>query len=341
MTVISSQSLGALDVFNPGFTEGPVTAQLNALGYGRNRYEENRSGWYGMTRFSISDPLKVIVGARISNYEVFNWSQADGWVKGANTASNEISPYGGLVYELNPQISLYGSYTDVFRPSSNYGKNGILDPIVGWQVEAGAKGTFFNGNLNASFAVFQLNETNRPIVDTANVGCGPTATTCYISTGLTRTRGFEAEVSGSPVRNLQIAASYTNSDTLYIRDGNPTNVGQRVNTQKPKHQLALWGRYKFTEGMLDKFTFGGGLRWQSKTWWGTPAELASGIETRKQAPYGLVDAQVAYQIDPSTDVTLNIRNLLDKSYYSRVSYTSFYTIYGEPRSAMLTLRKKF
>ncbi|OZI71412.1 TonB-dependent siderophore receptor [Bordetella genomosp. 12] len=334
-------TIGSRNVFDPAISRADALNRLSSLTATRSRYKADQSGWYGMTRFSLSDSVKLITGARISDYNAHSWSAANGWSKSPNEASGRVSPYGGIVFDVTNQVSLYTSYADIFRPNTNYGKDGVLAPRVGWQVETGAKGEFFDGRLNASLAVFQIREKNQPMLDATSTGCGPTAGSCYTSAGLTRSRGWEMEISGSPMPNLQLVASYTNSDAIILNAANKSTIGQRVQNELPKQTATFWAYYRLPEGPLAGLNLGLGARWQSKVWYGTSAEEAAGVAIRRQAPYVVVDALVGYQLTPRTEISLNVRNLFDKTYYSRLSYTSYYTTYGEPRSAMLTLRTRF
>jgi outer membrane receptor for ferric coprogen and ferric-rhodotorulic acid len=67
----------------------------------------------------------------------------------------------------------------------------------------------------------------------------------------------------------------------------------------------------------------------------------SGGITQRQGGYGLVNLRLGYRLGDKTTVALNINNLLDRTYYQSLSGLSWSNRYGEPRSAMLTLRTVF
>ena len=68
-----------------------------------------------------------------------------------------MTPYAGLIYDLDRQHTVYTSWTSVFQPQSNQSTGGApLDPVIGTNLEAGIKGEYFGGRLNASAAVFQI-----------------------------------------------------------------------------------------------------------------------------------------------------------------------------------------
>jgi outer membrane receptor protein involved in Fe transport len=71
-----------------------------------------------------------------------------------------VSPYAGIVYDLNEQYSLYASYSDIFKPQTEKSRSGsVLEPIVGANYEVGVKGEFLNKRLNTAAAVFRLEQT--------------------------------------------------------------------------------------------------------------------------------------------------------------------------------------
>jgi len=63
-----------------------------------------QTGYYLTSRFNITDPLKVIAGARQSSYE-----SVDQYKK-----SNIFTPYLGLTYDINQALTAYASFTDTF-----------------------------------------------------------------------------------------------------------------------------------------------------------------------------------------------------------------------------------
>lgn len=47
-----------------------------------------------------------------------------------------------------------------------------------------------------------------------------------------------------------------------------------------------------------------------------------------------------YDINPNTNVALNIKNIFDEKYYQMIGFYNQYN-YGEPRSAILSFNYKF
>lgn len=107
--------------------------------------KEREAGLYAKLTFRPIERLALIGGARVSSYEGDNSSAARDV-----SETGYVTPYGGLVFDLDAQHSLYASYSRVFKPQSEAGADGrIIDPREGDQYELGIKGSYFGGDLNA------------------------------------------------------------------------------------------------------------------------------------------------------------------------------------------------
>ena len=101
----------------------PVAVRTGAYTLGHTRL----GGGYVAGRFSLADPLTVIVGARVSNYTTRTNSYSTAGVyngfSGISRHKNEVTPYAGIVYDIDDRWSAYASYTDVFAPQSYKDRN--------------------------------------------------------------------------------------------------------------------------------------------------------------------------------------------------------------------------
>lgn len=287
-----------------------------------------QTGTYVTGRFSLMDELHLLLGTRIANYQVTGTSDT--------RESGKVVPYAGLVYDLNDNFSAYASYTEIFQPQTQYRDRTrrMLDPDEGKNYELGIKGEFFDGRLNSSLTYFEVHEENRPIADTV-FNSTPGAEYSYIGTK-TKTKGYEAEISGELGPGWQLQAGYTHKVS---RDDD----SRKVATWEPEDQVSFYTSYRL-KGRLDKLTVGGGARWQSAGWqtvynWGYN-NRAGRYEKFTQNPYWLVDLMARYQVTEHLSATVNVNNLFDKAYYTNIGfYDSAY--YGEPRNFMVTARWDF
>lgn len=293
------------------------------------------SGLYGVTRIKLADPLTLVLGGRWTDFTQKNRSLGatpTNWTTDARVR-NEFTPYGGLVWDVSPQLTWYASYADTFAPQTVRDYTGkFLDPRVGWQIESGLKGEFLDQRLSASLAAFRIRETNRSMVDTdpSHICADSFDGTCSKAAGLVQSQGWEAEVVGKPLPGLDISASYTYLQAKYLRDD--ANAGQRFATDTtPKHMAKLWSHYSFN-GALTGWKAGLGVQAQSDL------SVADGSH---QAGYAIVSASVGYQINPQWSAQLNLDNLTDRSYLQSLGGRTFHNMYGTPRSALLTVRAAF
>lgn len=137
----------------------------------------------------MSEPLSLILGGRLDWYAFDDSASSENNYK----ITRNLTRYAGLVYDLDANHSVYVSYTDIFKPQSDKGLDGkVIVPVVGENYEVGIKGEYFEGALNASMAVFQIDQKNRAqdLPDYKGCGSGPTSA-CYEAAGLVRSRGVD------------------------------------------------------------------------------------------------------------------------------------------------------
>ncbi|AHF92388.1 TonB-denpendent receptor [Opitutaceae bacterium TAV5] len=290
-----------------------------------------QSGFYGQARISVVDPLTIVLGGRVSDYRTKSRSRTPSlvrdWTPGARE-SGEFTPYAGAVYDLTRQISLYGSYSDIFVPQTQEKSDGsTIDPRVGEQYEVGVKGEFFDKKLNVSFALFNMKDTGRAYESPAGSGY-------YVNAGEVESKGLEFEVSGSPFPGYELTAGYTwlKTEITKARSGE----GDNWDTWEPEHTFKFWGTRRFTDGPFDGLTLGLGFIWVSASSAGT-----DDWAVRSQSSYSLASALVSYRFNRHLSASLNANNLFDTTYYTRLGGLNTYNTYGEPRNFTLTVRYVF
>lgn len=271
---------------------------------------------YMATRLSLADPLKLIVGARYTDWK------SEG--EGADRSHKVTTPYAGLVLDINDTFSTYAAYTEIFQPQTLKDRNGsYLDPVDGKSYEVGVKGAWFDNRLNASLAVFRIEQDNvgqatgEPVQGSQNEFA-------YRAARGTVSRGFEFELNGelAPGWNATFGAS-----RYVAKDANDADI----NTNLPQTALKLFTSY--TPQSLQALTVGGGANWQNRIYYAVPA-----YGRIEQNGYALVSAFVRYRISPELSVQANLNNLLDKQYLSQING---YGAYGDGRNGSLTFTWSF
>lgn len=297
--------------------------------YVRNfRDETVQYGVYAQARWSLTDSVTLITGARTTDFNVRSRNTPAGtptpaWTQGAHE-SGEVTPFAGLVVHLTKDITAYTSYSDIFMPQTQRTVSGtILAPRVGKQMEYGLKGSFADGRLQTAVAMFETRDRNRAFPDAANPGS-------FVQVGEVQVKGWEAEVSGSPIKDLNMTVGYARLDTEYLR--HQTLQGTAFTLFEPRHTFKAYANYRLAG---TPWSIGGGAQIVS----GSLGSGQSGV--REAGGYGTGSLQVAYHFDERTSLSLAVNNVFDREYYARVGGLNSYNTYGDPRNAMLTLRTKF
>ncbi|WP_416466696.1 TonB-dependent siderophore receptor [Pseudomonas sp. LFS044] len=286
--------------------------------------DETQDGLVASVRWSLADDLSLITGARVIDWQRDETSTTLATGDTSRTSRSEtgvVTPYLGLVYDLNENWSAYASYTTIFKPQSNKDVAGTyLDPLEGVNYELGLKSEFFDRRLTTALSVFEVHQDNLAVADGSNLA--PDGNQAYRAESGTKTRGFEMEVAGEILPDWQVSASYTYAVS---KDSD----GDRLNTEVPRDTLKLFTTYRLQA--LAQLKVGGGVRWQ-----GTEYYKGAGPndETFTQAPYSVVDLMAQYAFTPQTSVSLNLNNVFDKTYYTAIGSRGWY---GTPRSATATL----
>jgi len=295
--------------------------------------DTRQNGLYAAARFSLADPLKFIAGARYATWKIDSF-----YIYDTPTVSNydykETIPYAGLIYDIGKNVSLFASYTGIFKPQNSRDINGhYLDPIDGESFEIGIKGEHMDGRLNTSFTVFETRQNNvaAPVFDpvTGEPILLPDGSQVSHTIDGTRTRGFEAEAAGRLAEDWQASIGWSHyavedADGEPIRTFIPRTLVRAFATWTPKH----W---------IENLTLGGGVNWQSRssTFVGTP----DGGTILHQGAVTQLSVMARYQFTPKLSLQFNGNNLLDKKYYVLDEYDNTY--YGAPANYSLSLRLAF
>ena len=307
------------------------------------KYEQNKrqNGAYIATRLKPADDLSVILGTRVSNFKYdddYNYDGLNPSFQDSQAGYKQhgvVTPYAGVVYDLDDTWSVYASYTSIYQPQTNKDANGAtLAPVEGDSYETGIKAAFLGGKLNASLALFRIEQDNVA----ESIGTNPvTNEGIYRAIEGATTKGLELEVAGEPLDGWNISAGYTYART---RDADEQRIfGFPMTTTKPEHLVRLFSTYRLP-GALDKVTVGGGASWQSAFYGNIWNPVLNDYSRIKQGGYTLVDLMSRYQYDEHLSFTLNANNVLDKRYLSGLGNFDT-TYYGEPRNVMVTTRWEF
>jgi outer-membrane receptor for ferric coprogen and ferric-rhodotorulic acid len=276
-------------------------------------------GLYGVLRAQVTNRITAVAGARYGAYESQSFPS-----NAAATISDQpfkITPYGGVIVDLSEIISAYASYSEILQSQAQYlDINGApLDPVAGEQYEAGLKLESHGGRLTGSLSYFNIALDGSATLDPASV----TADRRYFNGPPRKSTGGEFEVTGSPLAGLELTTSYTYNKSTFTSY-----------STYPRHLGKLFANYRLQQGgVWRRVSLGGGWNYQSI--------ISSPYTGVTQPGYGVATFRAGFDVDPRTNIGLNVNNLFDKEYWAVVSWGSARDIYGTPREWIVTIRRSF
>ncbi|MCC5862486.1 MAG: TonB-dependent siderophore receptor [Gammaproteobacteria bacterium] len=234
-------------------------------------------------------------------------------------ASSSWVPQAGLVWRPTPFVSPYISYTRSFVPQSGEDRFGVpFDPQRGKQVEGGIKLDIRAARAVVTAAVFSLDRDNLTVTDPVDPAFRRLA-------GLQRSRGFELSLDSAPIDGLRVNVAYNHLFSAEFVNDNSFAGNTLPNA--PESALGLFVIYDIPA--IEGLSLSGGL---------THVDERFGIASNlfSLPAYTLVDLGARYRLSDKLEVSANIRNLFDKTYYTG-SINSTTIGVGQPRSVMLGL----
>ena len=302
------QSIGDLSQWDGSFAEPDFSAS-SATG----NYDTKQLTGYSGARFSLTDDLAWIVGARMTSWET------EGVSYGENKAAaehGEVTPYTGVVYDINDNYAVYASYSGIFTPQNKSDVNGDpLKPVTGDSYETGVKGEFFDKKLNTTVALFKTRQDN--VAEQAGISGGQAY---YTTADGIRSQGYEFDIAGQIWDDLEASGGFTHVDI-------DNSDGSAAKTYTPRDTFKLAATYR-----LNKWKMGAGVTWQSDIY-----RVDSGVKVTQDS-YALLNLMAGYDFTRNLSATLNVYNVANENYINSLYWSQGY--YGAPRNAMLSVSWK-
>lgn len=296
---------------------------LSGLSYTNDLFSRKRSYLYAASQLNIADPVKLILGARSTNYDQNDVTNIS-WYNYNYRERGVFTPFAGLTVDVSRDVSLYASYASIFNVQGARDANRqTLPPEEGLTYEIGAKGEFFDKRLNTNAAFFWL-KTDNTAETVGRTASGETISRAV--SGATR-RGWELEVSGELARGWQAQGSFVLN-----------NSSLSTASTTPEQQFKIGSTYRFGRGLLNGLTIGGAARWQDAI------STSRGVATLRQDAFWLVDLMARYQINRNLSISANVNNAFDKKYFAGIANFNnqgMYYTWGAPRSLNVSARYDF
>jgi iron complex outermembrane recepter protein len=197
----------------------------------------NRAGAYIQDLISISNKIKLLAGVRWSMQkaeavETTDFKK-DTTTKGAPKADKAFSPRFGIVYKIFTNTAVFASYSNSFSVNKGTDVFGnALAPSFIDQYELGIKNDFINGALSINLTAYRI--INNNLAQTAAFaadGITPNNNTAFQElTGQTTSDGIELDISGHPLKGLDIIAGYSYNNMRYTKT--PDTKGSYVEGER-------------------------------------------------------------------------------------------------------------
>jgi outer membrane receptor for ferric coprogen and ferric-rhodotorulic acid len=273
-----------------------------------------------------------MAGLRVSNERVRNGTISYQFATGSPSSRDYqykgvLTPYVGTLFTVNSTWSLYASYADIFSNTSGLVRSdqSLLGPSHGVTMEAGLKGTWRDGTLNGSVALYKTVQRGLSVFDTS---VRPRGNCCWTSDGRNESEGADVELTGHLAPKWLIGAGYSFNQSKQVVPGPEAPLWRFI----PHHLLRVLMDYGLP-GDWHRWTIGGTLHAQSA--------ISGSVLRTWQKCYAVVSPRKSYQLNEHSQVALSIDNVFDRRYYESLSRVPGSNWYGEPRNFLIRLDARF
>lgn len=289
-----------------------------------NRVRVNSGGVYLQDQMTLTPYLQLIAGARLERFDLSFHNYRDG--EDLERTDDLLSPRAGVVVKPVEPLSVYGSYSVSYLPSSGDQFSSLtattetLEPEKFENYELGAKLDVVSG-VALTGAVYQLDRSNTSAPDPLD----PART---VQTGSQRTRGIELGASGNVTRAWQVAAAYALQDAEITSRTAQAEPGAKVPVV-PEHTLTLWNRYQLHR----QWGVGLGVIYQD--------DMFASIDNTVTLPsFTRFDAGVFFSLNDHLRAQVNVENLFDEEYFI-TSHSNNNISPGSPRALRASMTAGF
>lgn len=261
----------------------------------------------------------------------------------------ENSYRSALSYHYTPEAHYYISYSDSFSPTADLYQLTVKPqpPERSKTVEVGSKWLFMDGDLSFRAALYSTEkdwERNTDLESTA-----------AILTKKRRTNGLEFEMAGRITENWEVFSGLALMDAEILEVAENVNVNTGAITtayagyegKRPRNTppvtFNIWSTYKFAQN----WKFGMGLEAKAERLGYSPQGALPGnnftngkFDPNTLPGYARVDAMLSYE-EKKWAARLNVKNLLDKTYYDAIYDNGSFSVPGNSRTVILTTELKF
>src|SRR6185295_9649477 len=277
----------------------PVTFRQNATD-ADNHLITKVGALYAQDQIELSPHLQLVAGLRLDRFDLQYHNNRNG--DQLDRVDDLVSPRAGIIVKPVAALSLYGSYSVSYLPSSGDQFSSLttitqqVEPEKFNNYEVGVKWDPTD-RLSLTTAAYRLDRTNTRSTD-------PNDPTRIVQTGSQRTNGYELGINGQLTSAWSVAGGYAHQDASVTSATVAARKGAIVG-QVPRHTLSLWNNYQ----LLPRLSAALGIVHRS-------AMFATIDDTVTLPGFTRVDAAVYFSLTKDLRLKLNLENLLDKKYWA-------------------------
>jgi catecholate siderophore receptor len=304
-------------------TAVPVTYRQNATD-ADNHLHANVAAAFAQDQIELSQHVQLIGGVRFDRFDLRYRNNRN--TDNLRRTDNLVSPRVGVVLKPATSLSLYGSYSVSYLPSSGDQFSSLttiteqVKPEKFNNYEGGVKWDIFP-TLSVTASGYRLDRINTRSTD-------PNDPTRIVQTGSHRTNGFEWSATGLVTSRLQIVGGYAYQDASVSSTTTAARAGTRL-PQVPRHTVSLWNNYRF----LPQLSGAIGLIGRSSAF--------ATIDNSVTLPgYFRADAAVYYDLAENMRLQANLENVLNRRYFANADSNTNITP-GSPRALRIALTTQF
>jgi len=264
-----------------------------------NHVRTSVAATYVQDQVELSRAVQVIGGLRFDRFDLRYHNHRNGDT--LDRVDYLVSPRAGVVFKPVTPLSLYGTYSVSYLPSSGDQFSALstltqqVEPEKFRNYEIGLKWDV-RPDLSLTTAAYRLDRTNTRATDPNDLGR-------IVQTGSQRTNGFELGVNGRITSAWRIAGGYAYQDAFVTSATTAARKGAQV-AQVPHHTLSLWNHCQF----LPRVGAAVGVLYRT--------DVFAAIDNTVVLPgYTRVDVAAYYTLSRALRLQANVENLLDKTYY--------------------------
>ena len=276
----------------------PVTFRQSATD-ADNHLDTDVAAAYVQDQLELSPKVHVVGGLRFDRFDLTYHNNRNGDT--LDRVDDLVSPRAGIVYKPIVPVSVYGSYTVSYLPSSGDQFSSLttiteqLKPEQFDNYEVGVKWEPRSG-LALTAALYRLDRTNTRATD-------PNDPTRVVQTGSQRTSGFELGFTGRVTSAWQVAGGYAYQDAHVTSATAAARAGATVG-QVPRHTFSLWNNVQ----LLPRLGAAVGVLFRT--------DMFATIDNTVTLPgYTRVDVAAFYALTKDLRLQFNLENAFDKKYW--------------------------